>query len=187
MSEQPGRYQRSVGGLIGALVISLAVIGAYVAFRALNREDLSVRPDPIDLSEAVEVADASNLRPVRPDPMPEGWEAISYQAIPKAMADGPAWGLGLHTEDGEYAGIRHDPRSLDALLEEYVDKDAVEGDEVTIESAVGSTWQTFSDAGGDHAYATELRGETLLVWGSASTDELQDLIGRLTDEPLSPR
>ena len=37
-------YQRSTSGLVGALVVTLLVIGAFVAFRALTRDELETRP-----------------------------------------------------------------------------------------------------------------------------------------------
>ena len=53
MSEQGGRYQRSFAGMIGALLITLVVIGAFVAFRALNRDELERRPEAVDYLETV--------------------------------------------------------------------------------------------------------------------------------------
>ena len=53
MSEQGGRYQRSFAGMIGALLITLLVIGAFVAFRALNRDELDGGPKPVDYLETV--------------------------------------------------------------------------------------------------------------------------------------
>ena len=74
---------------------------------------------------------------------------------------------------------------MDSLLEEYVDEDTAEGDEVTLDSSVGSRWQTYTDDGGDVAYATEQRGSTLLVWGSAPREDIEAMIGTLTDRPSS--
>ena len=41
-------YQRSASGLVGALLVTLLVIGAFVAFRALNRDELEVGPEAVD-------------------------------------------------------------------------------------------------------------------------------------------
>lgn len=187
VSERPGRYQRSFNGLLGALLICLLVIAGFVAFRAINRDDLSVRPEPIDLAGALELGQSSGVRPVYPDPVPDGWKPISFDVEPKQSEDGPAWGLGFHTEDGSFAGVRRDRSDAETLVDEYVDEDAVEGDEVTIESPLAETWVSWTDEGGDTAYVAESRGQTLIVWGSASADELQDLIGDLTEERVTPR
>ncbi|UUZ60243.1 hypothetical protein [Nocardioides sp. B-3] len=48
-----------------------------------------------------------------------------------------------------------------------------------MDSAVGSEWQTWTDEGGDTGYSIEYGDETLLVYGSASPADLQELIGLL--------
>ena len=50
-------------------------------------------------------------------------------------------------------------------------------------------WATWSDPGGDHAYTAEpdsgpLAGQTLMVYGSASTSDQERLIGLLTLDPV---
>ena len=47
-SAAAGRYNRSPAGMVGALLVTLLVIGAFVAFRAFNRTDLDVNPERID-------------------------------------------------------------------------------------------------------------------------------------------
>ena len=53
-----------------------------------------------------------------------------------------------------------------------------------------TSWQTWSDAGGDHAFSTELTsgplaGETLLVYGSAPVADQETLLRALTLDPVS--
>ena len=38
------RYQRSTGGLVGALLVTVLVILGFVGFRALNRDQPDVKP-----------------------------------------------------------------------------------------------------------------------------------------------
>ena len=57
---------------------------------------------------------------------------------------------------------------------------------VALDSEVASRWRTFSDPGGDHAYAAEVGGQTVLVYGSAPQDELETLVESLTTAPLKP-
>ena len=59
-------------------------------------------------------------------------------------------------------------------------------DPVQISGSVAPEWQTFSDPGGDHAFAAELGEETVLVYGSAPEDELRALVASLTTETLKP-
>ena len=54
--EKPGRYQRSPAGMVGALIVTLLVISAFVAFRALNRTDLDVKPERVDYLAQVRFA-----------------------------------------------------------------------------------------------------------------------------------
>ena len=44
MSEQPGRYQRSMSGMVGALLVTILAIVAFVGFRAFTGSDLDVKP-----------------------------------------------------------------------------------------------------------------------------------------------
>lgn len=168
------------------MLICLLVIGAYVAFRAFNRDDLSVRPDPIDLRAAVELGQASGVKPLYPDPVPEGWKPISFDVTASHFKDGPAWALGFHTQDDRFAGVRQDIRSAETLLNEFVDEHPVEGDVITLDSTVARTWTTWTDEGGDTAYVAEVGGGTVLVWGSATPEELQTLVESLTDAKLTP-
>ena len=171
-----------MSGLIGALLVSLVAIGGYVGFRALNREDLEVRPEPIELAEAVQVGEQAGARPTYPDPMPEGWTATS---VDTGSVDEPAWGLGLHTADGRFAGIRREQASLEDLLETYVDASATQGRTITVDTPLARRWQSWTDDGGDTAYAAKVGQEWLLVYGSAAGAELRALLPLLTEEVRS--
>ena len=52
-----------------------------------------------------------------------------------------------------------------------------------------TSWQTWSDEGGDHAFSTvvesgPLAGQTLLVYGSASVADQETIVGLLTLDPV---
>ena len=123
------------------------------------------------------LADDAGLAVVRPSELPEGWQATSVDLV--AVGDDPRWGLGVLTDDGDFIGIRQQDASEDDLARLYVDEEPVEGDEVSLASDVASTWQTWSDDGGDHGYSTELGDEALLVYGSAPAEQIEDYIGLL--------
>lgn len=193
MSEQPsgqqappgpargaGRYQRSTNGLIGALLITLLAIGAFVAFRALNRDNPEMQTTPVDYLAAVQGAQQGGVDVVYPPSLPSGWVATSVHFTP---GDRPAWGIGMLTDAGRFAGVRQEDASLDDLLHTYVDDDPTEGQKTQIDSEIGSTWRSFSDSGGDHAYAIELGNDVVLVYGSASPEDLRTLAGELTTAP----
>lgn len=176
----PGRYQRSTGGLVGALLITLLLILGFVGFRALNRDNPDVKPTRVDYLSAVDAAQQSGFKVVYPPTLPSGWFADSIHMTP---GDRPAWGMGMLTADGRFAGLRQEDAPVDELLKTYVDENASEGPKVHIDSPVASTWRSYSDSGGDHAYATELGRDVVLVYGSASTEDLRSLAGELTTAP----
>ena len=47
-------------------------------------------------------------------------------------------------------------------------------------------WATYSDPGGDHAFAAEVGDDAVLVYGSADEDGLLRLVESLTTEQLAP-
>lgn len=177
MSEQPSRYTRSFNGMVGALVVTILFVLVFVGWRALFRSDADEAMPSVEWQESVELAGTAGLSVVHPRDLPEGWRATSVDLF---AGDEPRWGLGVLTDDGDFIGIRQEDRSVDELVERYVDEEPAEGDEVSLTSDVASTWQTWSDDGGDHGYATELGDESLLVYGSASEQEIEDYIGTLT-------
>ncbi len=176
MSEQPSRYTRSFNGMIGALLITMVFVMAFVLWRAIFRADVDNGSPTVEWQESVGLAESAGLEVVHPRDLPKGWKATSVDLF---AGDDPRWGLGVLTDEGDFIGIRQEDRSIDDLVVAYIDEKATEGDEVTVASDVASTWQTWSDDGGDHGFSTELEGETLLVYGSAPVAEIEDYLGSL--------
>ena len=176
MSEKPGRYQRSTNGLVGALVVTLLAVGVFWTVRSLVRTEVEVEPEPVDYAESVEAARGAGFDVVAPVGLPEGWIAT---AIDLTQTDPPAWGMGVLTAEGKFVGLRQEAKSVDDLVDANIDEDAVEGEPLTLDSAVGETWQTWTDEGGDTGYSIEYADETLLVYGSAPPGDLQRFISLL--------
>ena len=178
MSEQPTRrYQRSFNGLIGAMIVTVLFVLAFVGWRSLFRNDVDERVEPVDWTESVQVARQAGLDVVRPRELPAGWTATS---VDLRAGDEPRWGLGVLTDEGRFVGIRQQDTSVSDLVETYVDEDASEGDEVRVGSAVSDTWQTWSDDGGDHGYSAEVGDDVVLVYGSAPTADIEAYLALLT-------
>ena len=179
MSEQgrPSRYTRSFNGMVGALIVTVLFVVAFVAWRSLFRTDVDDTPVAVDWQESVKLAEQADLRVVHPRELPAGWTATSTDL---SAGDDPRWGLGVLTEDGDFVGIRQQDSSVDDLVDLYVDEKAEAGDDADVPSEISDTWQTFSDAGGDHGYATEIDDEAVLVYGSAPVDDIEAYIGLLT-------
>ena len=164
--------------MIGALLVLLLGIGAFVGFRALNRDELDVDPQRVDYLSAVEVAQSEDWRVAYPPTLPSGWRATSIDATGEVD-----WGIGFLTPDG-FAGVRQADDSVADLLATYVDEETTPRPAVEVDGDLGGRWESYGDAGGDLAYVTEVGDQVLLVYGSAPADELLTLAGRLTTEPV---
>jgi Protein of unknown function (DUF4245) len=183
VTEQGGRYQRSASGLLGALLVTLLVIGAFVAFRALNRDELEISPESVDYLEQAGLAQEAGLDVVYPGELPDGWQATNVEVAP---GERPVWAVSLLTDAQRYVGIRQEDEQLDDLLATYVDEDVEVRPDVRVEGSVAREWQVFEDDGGDLAYAAELGDEIVMVYGSAGEEDLRLVLERLTREPVSP-
>lgn len=174
MSEQPGRYQRSFTGLIAAMAVLVALVVAYVLIRGIARTDPPNPAQPVDYRQpahyARSVADYPLLAPGR---LPSGWIATSVRFTPGADQ---SWHLGTLTGDREYVGLEQADRSSSDMVEQYVDPDAIRGDDRTID---GQTWQTWSDDGGDRALVREAHGATTVLVGAVPESTLEDYLAAL--------
>lgn len=177
MSEQPSRYTRSFGGMIGALIVTVLFVLAFVAWRGLFRTDVDSAPVAVDWQESVELAQQADFVVVHPSELPDGWTATSVDLF---AGDEPRWGLGVLTDEGDFIGIRQENTSVDELVDLYVDDKAEAGDDASIASQVTDTWQTWSDDGGDHGYSTKTGDEAVLVFGSAPVADIEVYVGLLT-------
>jgi hypothetical protein len=181
VSEQPGRYQRSTSGMVGALLVSVLVILAFVAFRAWSRTDLEVKPTHVDYLAQVGFAQRTGAALVYPAQLPHGWYATNVDFAPGTR---PTLGISMLTAGEEYAGFRQSPLSGPELLSTYVDPHPTSGAPVTLDSGVVRRWETWTDAGGDTALVARWHRQTLLVFGSASQADLETVAGSLTDAAL---
>ena len=177
------RYPRTSGGLVGAMVVTVIAVLAFVAFRAVTRDNEPTPVATVDYTVSMKAGRAEGkLQVLVPERLLSGWKATS------ATYDGgtkPAWHLGLLTDRGKYVGIEESEASIEDLAAEHVDADAERGKDVTIG---GETWQTFTDAGGDYAVARSLKegGRTVESWivvGTAPEQEIRDFAGSLKGGP----
>lgn len=197
MAQGSARYERSAAGMVGAMIVTLAVILAFVAFRALNRDDLDVHPNSVDYLQVVEGLQGNDLEPAYPAQLPTGWQAT--RAV--YDTDNLAWELDLLTADKRYVGIRQaDMRDKD-LIEEYVDTEGKQGKPASFDTGVATEWTSWEVDDHDAAYTAPLgmqrgdepnpelergKGTTLLVFGSASHADIEKLIGELVLDPVKP-
>ena len=184
--EQPSRYNRSFGGLVAAMIATVVFVAAYVGFRALTRDQPDIEPH-VDYVSCVGYLQEADVQVVYPRNLPPGWRATSISFERGAP---PQWRMGMVTDDDEFVGVVQDQDDVDDLLDHYVDPSPRQGDDASPENTLGATtWQTWSDTGGDHAFSTvldtgPLAGQTLLVYGSASVADQEAVVGLLTLDPV---
>ncbi len=181
-TERPGRYQRTVAGGVGSMIVLVAVVLAFVLFRDAFRDNDAVELEPVDYLAVVGPAQESGFEVVYPPSLPRGWRATSVDYDPGTR---PAWGVGMLTAEGKFVGLRQEDDDLDSLLETYVDEEAVEGERVDVDGAIVTEWQEWSDDGGDHAFTATVADHEVMVYGSAPVEDLLLVVRSLTDAPLT--
>jgi hypothetical protein len=189
LPEQPARYSRTTNGLLAALLVTVLAVGAFVAFRGAFRDQPSIDRDAVDYLGTVEDAQQGGIELIYPRSLPKGWTTTSIDFVP---GERPAWGIGVLTDDGSFVGLRQEDAEVDELLAAYVDENAEPGDQSTFDSDLSTgPWQTWADVGGDLAYTTSLEkgdssvlGDTVMVFGSASRGDQEELISLLTMDKI---
>lgn len=173
------RYPRTSGGLVGAMLVTVAAVVAFVGFRSVTGDKEPTPVRAVDFQAAVATARADKqLAVMAPERLPLGWKATSATYAGGAS---PTWHLGMLTDDSRYVGVEEARSSVEDLVAEHVDAEAERGKDLTIG---GETWQTWTDAGGDYAVARSLGAggqsvESWLVVGTAPEDEIRDFAGTL--------
>ena len=175
VSGQAGRYQRSVAGLVGAMLVILAVIIAFVVLREINRNDPASPVRAIDYSRDADFARGqAEIEVLAPASLPAGWRATTARYVPGAAEH---WHLGMLTADDRYVGLEQSAESAEAMVEQHVDEDATRGDPVAV---AGAEWTTWRDDGGDLALVRQDAGTTTLVVGhEVDADVLADFVASL--------
>lgn len=160
MSQQSARYQRSAGGLAGALVVLVVLTGAWVAFRSVLSRDPTSPVQRVDYARDVPLArEAADFHLVAPARLPPGWQATTVRFTP---APGAHWHLGVLTDQRRYVGLEQGADSVRSMVEEYVDASAVRGRPVDVS---GDAWSTYTDSGGDLALVRRVGRTATLVVG----------------------
>jgi hypothetical protein len=185
--EQPSRYDRSFGGLLAAMIVTVLFVAAYVGFRAFIREQPDIQPESVNYLSCVVDLQADGTTVAYPVALPAGWIDTS---VDFERGQPPSWRIGMLTDRGAFVGVVQQDRAVDDLLATYVDEAPTKGEDASPENGLGvAAWQTWSDRGGDHAFSAELdsgplAGQTLLVYGSAPVEDQEALISLLTVAPV---
>jgi len=146
--------------MVGAMLMLLLVVAAYVAFRSAVRES---PPSPVHAvrysAEASYARSQARFRVLAPPSLPSGWRAttVSFERGPREH-----WHLGLLTDKDRYVGLEQAELPAAAMAHTYVDKQARKGAPVTV---AGATWDTWTDGSGDVALVRSSGTATTLVVG----------------------
>ena len=175
---QPSRYNRSFGGMTGALIVTVLFVVAFVTWRGLFRTDTDDTPQPVDWQESVELADQAGLQVVRPRELPAGLDRDERRPAAPATtrAGGSACSPTTATSSGSASRTRRSTRSSSSTSTRRPRPATTRPST----SEVTDTWQTWSDDGGDHGYSTEVGDEAVLVYGSAPVEDIETYLGLLT-------
>lgn len=185
--ERPGRRPpQTFGAMTGALVFLVLVVLGWVVFRAVTSDQKPTPVPTVDWAAWVKAGRAEQVLALyAPPTLPSGWRATSVNYAGGSQAQ---WHLGMLTDRGKYVGIEESRSTTRKLVEQYVDPNAVRGKDVEVG---GTTWQTWSDSGGDHALvrSVEVDGqpyEAVLVGGSADQATVERFVGTLEGGQIKP-
>lgn len=181
---RPGRYNRTFGGLVGAMIVMVVVVVLTWLALGLFRDEAEFEPLPIDYESSVRALVDNDAALAYPEPLPQRWRVNNLAYSP----DGPVFTLALLTDERSFVGVYHAPEEVEdveEVLDRLVDDNAREGDPVELTDGEGatSTWQVWTDEGGDTAYVrlAERQGEPVvtMVYGSAPDEDLRTVVASL--------
>ncbi len=183
--EAPAPPARSRGRKTGLdMVRSLAVIGAMVAviYLLVPRPD-DVEPPPVDLTGAVEVAQAAGDVPVVVPDLGDGWEVTSARRDRPSDAEPATWHLGYLTPAGGYAGLE----VADDATATWLTRVTSDGTEAGVQDVDGIPWTVYESADPRRtSLVLEDGSRTTVVTGSAVLDELVELAGTVAATGTAP-
>lgn len=187
---RPARHSRSFGGLIGAMVVTVVGVLLVVGLRSLTSDESVFDREPVDYLSLVRDLQAAEIDVIYPATLPPGWGATEVDVRPGAEpAERRPFSLSVLTDDEDYVGLRVEDAPVADLLEALVDEDYQERAPLVFDGAendglLATRWEGYGDDGGDTAYVAEVDGQQVLVYGSASPEQLSDYVTRLTDAPV---
>lgn len=173
MSQAPNPHtQRSVAGMVGSMIVIVVLVVAWMGFRSLTSDDTVIHEPPPDWAAFAKAGRADgSLLVFAPDALPAGWTArnVTYTG-----GDQPLWHLAMLTGKGRFVGVEESSEPLRDMVQRVVDKNAEQGQDVTV---LGARWQTWTDDGGDYAIVRRIkisgdRSETAMVVGTAPVAEI---------------
>lgn len=173
------------------MVVTVAGVLLVFGVRSFTNDEGAFDREPVDYLNLVRDLQSAEVDVIYPATLPPGWGATDVDLGPGAEpAERRPFSLSVLTDDGDYVGLRVEDAPVDDLLEALVDEDYQERDPLVFtgaeaEGLVATRWEGYGDDGGDTAYVAEVDGQQVVVYGSASPQQLSDYVTRLTDAPIA--
>jgi hypothetical protein len=180
VSETPARPQRSVPGMIGAMLVLLLIIGVFVGLRALIRENVAVPPTPVDYLAAAAGAQDLGRTVLYPATLPADWVVTSV-AVPRTVEQ--PWALGMVTDERTFIALRQESLSAQALVRAELGPQAGIAGAIEVAGSVVAGWRRVSSPDESGLVAEHPEG-TILVYGTADPRDLRLLAATLTEAPV---
>lgn len=178
-SGQPGRYQRSSSGLLGAMVVLVVGVLFFVLLRGCTREVPDGGAETVAYRPVATQARKAGLLAPTPSPLPSRWRATSVRFTPPDASSSDAtgsWHLGLLSAQERYVAVEETSDDVDSLLPDTV-SDAVRGPVVRIE---GRTWRSWTGSRSSYALSTAVTGgRQVLVGSPAGRSLVRGVVDRL--------
>jgi hypothetical protein len=177
VSQAGSGYRRSAGGLVGAIVVCLALIAVMwllTRFQGAGSEDADPAPT-VEYADSLEQArEQADFDVLAPRPEPPGWRATSVEWEQAGPVQ--AWRLGFVTPSEDFVGVEQSNAASSAVVEAATPADRP-GAPVSI---AGETWQTLTTDGGETAFVLAGDDVTTVVTGTASREDLVAFVESLS-------
>lgn len=193
---KPNRYELPLSNMVGAMVVVLLFVLAFVVFRALNRDNGGVHTQSVDYQPIVADARSQHqLQVYAPPKLPKGWWVNAGQQFYFAGSN-PQWALVINNGNqnlGIQEGLETPPANGDWSKSKVLALN-LKGT-LTATTAVqinGVVWSAYTNSDGYYALVrsvsspTARRGatppwypETVVVYGTASQQAVQSYAASL--------
>ena len=179
MSEARRGYQRSAGGLAGAIVVSLLLMAVIWALRSISGGEAADPAPTIDYTQALtEARRNASFEVLAPQVVPPGWRATTARWV--VEGDRETWHLGFVIDGGsDYVGLdqRTEPEK-DAL------RVTTPADQPQATVSVGGVrWKTFTSSdSNESALVLPRDGVTTIVSGTVDETVLRGFAESLAPE-----
>lgn len=178
VSQTGSGYQRSAGGLVGAILVSLLVIAFMWGLTRFQAREPVEPARTVDYAAALEEARGQAAFDVlAPSPEPDGWRATSVEWQGAGPED--IWRLGGLTDAGEYVGVKQGNAIPRDLIAEETPADQP-GAPVAVD---GEQWRRLTSSDGEETALVRTRDDvTTIVTGTASLGYLLEFAESLRAE-----